>query len=228
MIRPVLKKLESKRNDVYAIKYKNKQFVVKIYKNKDSRVMEEKTLKRLNKHGLNVPKVVNSHKNILITEFIDGKTIGKAIHTSADWVEDLAKWLAKLHNIKHNETTILKGDCNLKNFIFTKKGVYGIDFENTFYGDPIHDLGEICFFIIDSTSTLKRKTKEKIIKKFIQNYQKHSKKSIDTKKLKKAMKIAKEKAQKRRSKKKIDPILDHKISSYFFNQVFTEIMAFSL
>ncbi|MGB9845487.1 MAG: phosphotransferase [Methanothermobacter tenebrarum] len=202
MIRPVLKKLESKRNDVYAIKYKNKQFIVKIYKNKDSRVMEEKTLKRLNKHGLNVPKVVNSHKNILITEFIDGKTIGEAIHTSADWVEDLAKWLAKLHNIKHDETTILKGDCNLKNFIFTKKGVYGIDFENTFYGDPIHDLGEICFFIIDSTSTLKRKTKEKIIKKFIQNYQKHSKKSIDTKKLKKAMKIAKEKAQKRRSKKR--------------------------
>lgn len=164
--------------------------------------MEEKTLKRLNKHGLNVPKVVNSHKNILITEFIEGKTIGEAIHKSADWVEDLAKWLAKLHNIKHNETTILKGDCNLKNFIFTKKGVYGIDFENTFYGDPIHDLGEICFFIIDSTSTLKRKTKEKIIKKFIQNYQKHSKKSIDTKKLKEAMKIAKEKAQKRRSKKR--------------------------
>jgi len=201
LIHPLLKKLESKRNDVYAIKYKNKEFILKIYKNENCRIIEERNLKKLKKHGLNVPKIISSHKNILIMEFINGKTIGEEIYTHTNWVEDLAKWLSKLHNIKYNGKSILKGDCNLKNFIFTKKGIYGIDFEDSFYGDPIHDLGEICFFIIDSTSTLKRESKQRIVEKFIQKYQKYSQKGIDTKKLKRAMERAKEKAKKRRSKK---------------------------
>lgn len=201
MIYPTLKKFESKRNDVYAINYEGKQFIVKIYKNKDSRIIEEKNLKKLNKHGLNVPRIISAHENILIEEFIDGKTIGEAIYTNTNWIEDLAKWLSKLHSIKYNKMPILKGDCNLKNFIFTKKGIYGIDFENTSQGDPIHDLGKICFFIIDSTSTLRKEKKKEMIKEFIQKYQKYSRQKIDPKKLKNAMEKAEKEAQKRRSQK---------------------------
>ncbi|MGZ7043123.1 MAG: hypothetical protein ACXVHW_04940 [Methanobacterium sp.] len=56
--------------------------------------------------------------------------------------------MAKLHEIKHYLGNLLKKDCNLRNFIFSDKTIYGLDFDEIGYGDSREDLGDICFFLL--------------------------------------------------------------------------------
>ena len=64
-------------------------------------------------------------------------------------------------------------DVNLRNFIYTKGKIYGLDFEDVSYGDIRTDLGNICFFMLTNTPSF---TKEKhiIMRRFLQSYEKHS------------------------------------------------------
>lgn len=46
---------------------------------------------------------------------------------------------------------LLKNDSNLRNFIFSNQQIYGLDFEEMSYGDPMADIGDICFFLLTNS-----------------------------------------------------------------------------
>ncbi len=107
----------------------------------------------------------------------------------------------KIHTIpsKNKKCVFLKGDCNLRNFIYFKNQIYGLDFEEEIYGDPRLDLGEICFFITDIHS--KDPARWQMIKKFIKTYENCSGKKISN--LGKFINQSSKNAKKRRKLKKI-------------------------
>ncbi|MDI6703004.1 RIO1 family regulatory kinase/ATPase [Methanothermobacter wolfeii] len=195
-----LRKLKSKKNDVYFTRLGKDFVVIKIYRNKEGCSTEYKNLNILQKHNINAPKVMGKQKNILIQEFIEGKTLGDLIRTEAAvWIEDLAEWFAMLHRIKRDNLSFLKGDCNLQNFIVNNDGIYGIDFEVDCWGDPSYDLGKLFFFIMDCESRHSTSEKTRLIKTFLKTYKNFSNITLNHEKIQKFLQKEKEEAMKRRA-----------------------------
>lgn len=187
MVFRYLRRFESHRNDVYLAYYRNHHGVIKIYRDPGTCCSEESTLNILNQCNVRAPRVDWKHENVLIEEFIEGETIGNLIHRgSTSWTEPLAEWFASLHRIKEDGRSFLKGDCNLKNFIFDGTYVHGIDFEKKIYGDPSDDLGRLFFFIMDSQSTITHMEKTRLIETFLLTYETSFKEHVDRRVLRNA------------------------------------------
>jgi aminoglycoside phosphotransferase (APT) family kinase protein len=71
----------------------------------------------------------------------------------------------------------LKGDCNLRNFIWNGKKICGLDFEESTIGDPCQDLGEICFFLLTNSPPL-TPLKMEMVDWFLKSYQEYSETKI--------------------------------------------------
>jgi aminoglycoside phosphotransferase (APT) family kinase protein len=92
---------------------------------------------------------------------------------TGEWLDGLALWLSRLHSIKTDKGSLLKGDANLRNFIYSKGQIYGLDFEEEEYGDPRKDLGNLCFFILTDTPSFRRE-KYEMTRKLLRSYEKYS------------------------------------------------------
>lgn len=195
------KRLESKRNHVYLIQSGTESFIVKVHKTSEKSYLESENVKLLRDKGVRVPRILGVSENILIEEFIEGKTIGDLIsRADTTWTESLGKWFSEIHSIKKQSKTLLKGDCNLKNFIFTEKEIFGVDFEYIHYGNPYDDLGKLCFFIMDSNSQMSMNDKKHLIKRFLSAYEDHSKTVVNPKIVAEYMEIEKKRALIRRER----------------------------
>lgn len=173
-------KTVSRRNTVYLMSSRNKRAVIKVYSDKRRCQIEKENLILLQRYSVRVPSVIWQHENILIETFIKGETIGDLIYRgSVRWLAGLAEWFASLHKIRKKGKTFLRGDCNLKNFIFNGENVHGIDFEEVIYGNPAEDIGRLIFFILDSNSVITYREKIGIVQRFISLYEFHSQKSVD-------------------------------------------------
>ena len=60
----------------------------------------------------------------------------------------------------------------MRNFIYYKNQIYGLDFEEKSFGDPRQDLSEICVFILDNQ--MNNPDKIFIVQKFLKEYEKVS------------------------------------------------------
>lgn len=171
----ILEKFKSFKNQAFKVKTTiDNYYVLKIYppNPKNSRSLVEATnLKRLEFEGIKVPKVFyksspEDSDNYLLIEYVSGKTISHLLEEQ-NWVDpiknlelkeclkSLGEWMADLHEIKEEANgNILKGDCNLRNFIWNGSEIYGLDFEESINGDPCEDLGEICFFLLTNSPPL--------------------------------------------------------------------------
>jgi Mn2+-dependent serine/threonine protein kinase len=170
----ILEEFKSFKNQVFKVKTpENNYYVLKIYQN-DLKSYNSSTealnLNKLDFKGLNVPKVFyksapTDPSNYLLLEYVPGISISYLLK-ELEWKSDdeingfkqclasLGKWMASLHKIKENDFSFLKGDCNLRNFIWNGKAIYGLDFEESQFGDPCEDLGEICFFLLTNSPPL--------------------------------------------------------------------------
>jgi len=136
---------------------------------------EQKNLKMLHRSGISVPKVLYEYNGRIFLEYIKGDLIGDLVERQClgNWIDEFALWLVNLHKIPGKSGNLLKGDVNLRNFIYAKGKIYGLDFEDLSYGDVRTDLGNICFFILADTPSFTRK-KHIIMRRFLQSYEQHS------------------------------------------------------
>lgn len=178
----LLKRLHSKKNIVYEIKFEKKpnkfpkEAILKLYRTNFAE-KEYNALKKLEKQGLTVPKVLFYKKSYIILKKINGvnlcdfinKNLGditilndlnaKIRNNIIFSVKKLAEWIARLHNqnvINKQDSieiiTLNKGDTRLRNFIFdiSNQIIYGIDFEETYEGNYHNDLAWICCSLLDT------------------------------------------------------------------------------
>ncbi len=174
-----MNKFFSRRNHVFLLKsgrFHSEPVVIKFYSEPEPLEKiktESRILNMLQRYQINVPSLILTNLNFIIMEYIPGTPVselGLNINKGS-WIVALAEWMHKIHNIpsKNKKYVFLKGDCNLRNFIYFKNRIYGLDFEEEIYGDPRLDLGEICFFILDVHS--KDPGRWEMIKKFITAYE---------------------------------------------------------
>ncbi len=153
-----------------------KEFAIKIFRTKNI-ANEVNILKRLNNQKLHVPKIILFHNPYLVLEKIDGVNLSDFINDNlADVkelnelnpeilnriiisIEKLAEWFAIFHEKNKvrkknvSDTLVLnKGDTRLRDFLinFSKKVLYGVDFEDTFEGNHLDDIAWICCSLLDT------------------------------------------------------------------------------
>ncbi|NHJ26243.1 MAG: hypothetical protein EAX89_16810 [Candidatus Lokiarchaeota archaeon] len=153
-----------------------KEIIIKIYRTKNFEI-EYKIITKLSKQNLNVPKIIFHKDPFLIFEKIEGINLCDFINDNLKGVENLndvnsnlkqklilsietlADWLVKLHQnniIEKNNITqkvvLNKGDTRLRDFLYNSSNneLYGLDFEESYEGNPIDDLAWICCSLLDT------------------------------------------------------------------------------
>jgi len=153
---------------------------MKVYSKKNDLLNEYKNLKKISKAGLNVPELLFKSENCLILEYIPGNLVNDLTerHDLGSWIEELANWMIKLHQIKNCKKSLLKSDSNLRNFIFNGRNIYGLDFEEMRYGDPREDLADICFFLLTNFPSFTDQ-KRVLVERFLDAYEKYGNTKLD-------------------------------------------------
>lgn len=156
---------------------KNEILVMKKYRIDSISILEKEynNIKMLQKSGISIPKIIFRSNDSLFLEYIQGELAGDLAERQCigNWIDELSLWMAKLHKITKGKNSLLKTDVNLRNFIYSRGQIYGLDFEDVRYGDIRTDLANICFFILTNTPSF---TKEKhiIVRRFLQSYEEYS------------------------------------------------------
>lgn len=201
----ILSRLYSKRNQVYKIMLeiegKSQPAIMKIYSGKDNLPEAEyRNMKMLYDYGINVPRIICKDNNRLIMEYIDGDLVNDLVERldTGEWIDKLALWFSQLHKISKDSDTLLKGDVNLRNFIYSNGEIYGLDFEEIRWGDVRTDLADVCFFMLTNTPSF---TKEKhiMLRRFLQCYENYSGSKLE--KMGRFLRNSKNEAKKRRKKR---------------------------
>jgi tRNA A-37 threonylcarbamoyl transferase component Bud32 len=191
----------SRRNKVYKVKIKETGMlaIMKVYSKQRELLNEYANLKKISNARLNVPRVLKKTENSLILEYIPGNLVNDLVEqlNLGNWVEELARWIAELHEIKHDEMSLIKSDSNLRNFIFSDMKIYGLDFEEMRYGDPKEDLGDICFFLLTNFPSFTNQ-KKVMFKRFLESYAQYSDIKLDN--MEYYISKSADKAMKRRSR----------------------------
>ncbi len=120
--------------------------VIKEFKDIAALEREAAALIALKGAGLAVPALLSREEGRLFLEFIPGVTY-EALVEEMDFekADSLARWLGDYHRI----TNSLRGDVNLRNFIWTKGGCVGVDFEGILQkGEGETDMGRIIAFAV--------------------------------------------------------------------------------
>ncbi len=135
-------KLYSRKNQVY----KENGRVIKRFEDEIAYKREREMVALLKNADVAVPQMIKAANNTIIYEWIDGVTY----HTLVDCFEQkharaLIYWL----ECYYSATNILRGDVNLRNFIYCEEAdkCYGVDFEDEcFAGNKETDFGRIIAF----------------------------------------------------------------------------------
>lgn len=173
----------SKRNQIYLVKLIGNFFPgILVLKKGDvlSIRQEARILYSLRQKGIKVPKVYLVAGEFLLLEYIEGKNCCDLINDFQQTtnvclvLQGLAAWLVGLHNLNTTEgKCLLKGDCNLRNFLWNGEEVYGIDFEEEIQGCPWDDVGEVCSFILNTQPAF-TPTKFYLMQRFLEYYREFS------------------------------------------------------
>jgi len=155
-----------------------RELIIKIFKSPIAN-KEFKILNLLFQNGINVPRVLKYDDPYLIMEKINGINVCDALNIplinkkSLDDLDNdvkenlyriinkLAIWLNDFHSKnmpdktseKEHDLVLDKGDTRLRDFIYQEKNdvIFGVDFEDSYYGNHIDDLAWICCSMLDTT-----------------------------------------------------------------------------
>lgn len=161
----------SKKNAVYLVERHGTFFVLKVFSPENPHGMEKERqiLVKAFEKGIPVPRVIDTWDNYgILLEYIDGTNLCDSITIQQDpeVTALLGRWLADFHRAFKvgNGQTLVKGDTILRNFILgSHQGstrVFGVDFEDAYLGDPLHDVGMACASILDTEPAF---TPEKVV-----------------------------------------------------------------
>lgn len=120
--------------------------VVKRHQNHDALLREASILEHLYQGGLAVPVILGLTEDALRLEYVEGPTYVDLVDTlTPAQAGALGDWLAKYHRL----TRCLRGDCNLRNFLWSKGRCVGVDFEDELeQGEEETDMGKILAFAV--------------------------------------------------------------------------------
>lgn len=175
---PILKPLFSRRNEVFLSEIqcngKTTMVIVKECRSTEEAQTESEILRFLRDRKISVPEVYDVRDKYLLLEYLQGFLLTDLVDSKCNhpnWVTELAKWFANLHlsTLDNQGKVLLKGDSNLRNFILTSKGFFGLDFEEKIYAYPEKDLGECCAYILANNPMFSNE-KLLIVRKFINDY----------------------------------------------------------
>jgi tRNA A-37 threonylcarbamoyl transferase component Bud32 len=153
----------SRKNTVFPSVLRGRPVVVKIFADDalERAATEEEIILRCAEKGVSVPGLIGRSGGVLVMEFVDGETLSDALdeiwlmsQPSAEEnrprldaiAQSIGVWLATFHAAFENNTR--RGDAVARNFILSREGVTGIDFEESSESDVINDVGEICSSIL--------------------------------------------------------------------------------
>lgn len=174
----IVEAFKSKRNQVFKVEMEWKRqsvtAVMKYYSGEDGALKcreEQERLGYLEQCGIPVARLFHRDQNVLFMEYLPGILINDLVEAGDEgsWLPQMAAWLAAFHGLGREAAGPLKSDANLRNFIFFKNVVYGLDFEETGYGDPLSDIAEVCFFILTNKPAFTR-AKDRMVRAFIREY----------------------------------------------------------
>jgi len=97
-------------------------------------------------NGLNVPYPLAAHGDYLVLEYLHGEVCDVMINKmfNVEAAEGMGRWLAMFHGKLSTELgQRIRMDAVLSNFIMSDGVVYGIDLEDSGYGNPMDDVGEL-------------------------------------------------------------------------------------
>lgn len=162
----ILTAFYSKKNSVYLIEYMDQKMVAKIFKTSRQR-FEFNILNFLYDQDIAIPKPYAIVNKTIFMEYLNGDTFIDLINSDAvdkeKYMENLSDFFCSIHKIKKDNMSLLKGDLSIRNFIYLDK-IYGLDFEESTYGNPLKDIGGTIAQILDSSPSF---TKEKF---YLSNY----------------------------------------------------------
>lgn len=174
----IIEAFKSKRNQVFRVEMKMEgrvnTAVMKYFSGEAGAEKcheEREWLRYLAQCGIPVPQIFHTDQNVLFMEYLPGILINDLVEAcdEGSWISQMAAWFAAFHGLGREAGGPLKSDANLRNFIFFKEVVYGLDFEEVGYGDPLSDIAEVCFFILTNKPAF-TKGKDRMVRAFISEY----------------------------------------------------------
>ncbi len=155
----VKRNFKSKKNQVAYVFFNKKDMVLKLYSSSNiSSLKKEVNILQKTHLDLNTPRIidVDYENNLIFLNYINGENVCDIINNDdVDYflknkiVLLVGQWYIDFHNLfKKKDACFIHGDSNLRNFIFKDDKIYGLDFEESCYGDPKKDYADICCSIL--------------------------------------------------------------------------------
>lgn len=164
----IIERFRSKKNIVLHlhIPESNQDLVAKLFIT-DTFEKEIRILDKSEKHGLSVPKIINSQDNVLLLSFIPGITLVDIVNQTFNQsiIHSLAEWYYLFHSV-HSQ---IKGDPRLRNFIIDNQIIFGLDFEEVRDDHWILDIAGIAASLFD-TDPIFDKRKQALAWDFLEKY----------------------------------------------------------
>lgn len=154
-----LKSFSSRTNLVALVEIDEKQYILKIYGDKQKAQDECKILERL-KHTGYCPQNIDSGERHLLNEYIEGEDL-KSVYMDALYngdakqIELLANRLCIFMQMFHFISGgLIMGDMDFADFILNDDRIYAVDFEECREGIPYEDIAgaiayAVCYSIAD-------------------------------------------------------------------------------
>jgi tRNA A-37 threonylcarbamoyl transferase component Bud32 len=170
--------LPSKRNKVFHITgmvqetKTTYELAAKLYQ--QTGIAHETTvLRQAYSNNIHVPRVLGTTEDVILMEFIQGLNLCDIItdDPSPQYGVLLGQWFTQYHSAfqRIENHVLLKGDARIRNFIFKKPHLYGVDFEESYIGPYPFDLAVVCGSILD-TDPIFTDEKLKLCHSFITTY----------------------------------------------------------
>ena len=179
----VLLIFSSKKNTVALINLHEKHQIIKLFSNQRISWMEtEIDMLSSIPETIPVPRLldINKEKQYLLMEYVPGENLCDILNDTTisfdkknKWMKQLAQWMIAFHStMKTSKGYIIKGDMHIRNFICSKKQIYGVDFEESTQGNPLVDIAEIIVSLL-TTNPLFTDEKIKLCTSFFTCLQQH-------------------------------------------------------
>jgi hypothetical protein len=109
---------------------------------------ELELLSKCHEGGLAVPRIFRAEKGVILMDYIPGETLTEYVNRTFDSaiIDTLAKWYYEFHRI----TGLVKEDPRLRNFIYNKDTLFGLDFEEAHAGHWIIDIAGVSASLLDT------------------------------------------------------------------------------
>ncbi len=104
-------------------------------------------------NGMAVPYPLWKESDHLVMEFVPGEGCEMLINSmfSSEAAEGIGAWLSQYHRLPSRDSRPrIMGDAVLSNFVMSDRRVFGLDLEDSNFGDPLDDLGQVVASVLAS------------------------------------------------------------------------------